>query len=41
MPDGRWVLVHRLTGQADRTDELGIKVLQQTAPGNPGEHQDE
>jgi D-alanyl-D-alanine-carboxypeptidase/D-alanyl-D-alanine-endopeptidase len=41
MPDGRWVLVHRLTGQADRTDELGIKVLQQTAPGNPVEHQDE
>ncbi|MFC9756229.1 serine hydrolase domain-containing protein [Streptomyces sp. NPDC056921] len=35
MPDGRWVLVHRLTGQADRTDELGIKILQQTTPSAP------
>ncbi|WP_424863387.1 serine hydrolase domain-containing protein [Streptomyces sp. MMS24-I29] len=32
MPDSRWVLIHRLTGQADRTDELGIKLLQQAAP---------
>ncbi|MFJ3663261.1 serine hydrolase domain-containing protein [Streptomyces sp. NPDC090119] len=32
-PDGRWVLVHRLTGQADRTDELGIDLLRHAAPG--------
>ncbi|MEU9921595.1 serine hydrolase domain-containing protein [Streptomyces griseoluteus] len=35
-PDGRWVLVHRLTGQADRTDELGIKILQQATPSPSG-----
>ncbi|MFD5541754.1 serine hydrolase domain-containing protein [Streptomyces sp. NPDC127079] len=40
VPDGRWVLVHRLTGQADRTDELGVEVLQQTTPGNTVELQD-
>ncbi|WP_328380125.1 beta-lactamase family protein [Streptomyces sp. NBC_00440] len=34
VPDGRWVLVHRLTRRADRTDELGIKLLQQARPGN-------
>ncbi|MFF8917037.1 serine hydrolase domain-containing protein [Streptomyces sp. NPDC015032] len=33
VPDGRWVLVHRLTRQADRTDELGIELLQQATPG--------
>ncbi|MEU2338860.1 serine hydrolase domain-containing protein [Streptomyces sp. NPDC006654] len=41
VPDGRWVVVHRLTGQADRTDELGIEVLRQAAPGNTVELQDE
>ncbi|MFF7982065.1 serine hydrolase domain-containing protein [Streptomyces sp. NPDC007901] len=41
VPDGRWVVVHRLTGQADRTDQLGIEVLQQTAPGSTVELQDE
>jgi D-alanyl-D-alanine-carboxypeptidase/D-alanyl-D-alanine-endopeptidase len=35
-PDGRWALVHRLTGQADRTDELGIKLLQQATPSPSG-----
>ncbi|WP_329065820.1 serine hydrolase [Streptomyces sp. NBC_01429] len=39
MPGGRWVLVHRLTGQADATDELAIKLLQQTAPDHPAESQ--
>lgn len=34
MPDGRWVLVHRLTGQSDRTDQLGIELLQQAVPGD-------
>lgn len=34
VPDGRWVLVHRLTGQADRTDKLGIEFLQQATPGD-------
>ncbi|MFG3528787.1 serine hydrolase domain-containing protein [Streptomyces sp. NPDC047917] len=35
VPDGRWVLVHRLTGRADRTDELGIELLRRATPGNP------
>ncbi|MFE4872549.1 serine hydrolase domain-containing protein [Streptomyces sp. NPDC056682] len=29
MPDGRWVLVHRLSGRSDETDELGIELLRQ------------
>ncbi|MCX4846248.1 serine hydrolase [Streptomyces sp. NBC_00893] len=37
VPDGRWVLVHRLTGQADRTDELGVELLRRAAPGNPAD----
>lgn len=34
-PDGRWVLIHRLTGRADRTDELGIELLRRATPGAP------
>ncbi|GAA2948307.1 MULTISPECIES: serine hydrolase domain-containing protein [Streptomyces] len=39
MPDGRWALIHRLTNQADSTDELGIKLLQQASPSNSAEQQ--
>ncbi|MFJ1882916.1 serine hydrolase domain-containing protein [Streptomyces sp. NPDC088137] len=37
VPDGRWVLVHRLTGQADRTDELGIELLRRATSGDPAD----
>ncbi|MFE9348040.1 serine hydrolase domain-containing protein [Streptomyces olivaceus] len=36
--DGRWAMVHRLTGRADRTDELGVETLQQATPGTPPPH---
>ncbi|MFD3515947.1 serine hydrolase domain-containing protein [Streptomyces sp. NPDC058657] len=29
LPDGSWVLVHRLSGEADRTDELAVALLKQ------------
>ncbi|WP_328721944.1 beta-lactamase family protein [Streptomyces sp. NBC_00247] len=32
--DGRWVLVHRLSGRADRTDALGADLLRRATPGN-------
>ncbi|MFI0976115.1 serine hydrolase domain-containing protein [Streptomyces sp. NPDC021093] len=33
--DGRWVLVHRLSGRADQTDTLGSTLLKQAAPSPP------
>ncbi|MFD6420411.1 serine hydrolase domain-containing protein [Streptomyces sp. NPDC060198] len=32
--DGRWVLVHRLGGRADRTDAMGADLLRRATPGN-------
>lgn len=37
--DGRWAFVHRLSGHAELTDQLGIKVLQQTTPAAPPSNQ--
>ncbi|MFJ4874121.1 serine hydrolase domain-containing protein [Streptomyces sp. NPDC088745] len=36
LPDGHWVMVHRLTGQAEGTDALGIEILKesQAAPAS-------
>ncbi|WEH33389.1 serine hydrolase [Streptomyces sp. AM 4-1-1] len=33
MADGRWVLVHRLSGDAEGTDQLGIERLRHASPG--------
>ncbi|MFJ6699860.1 serine hydrolase domain-containing protein [Streptomyces sp. NPDC091272] len=33
LPDGSWVLVHRLNGQVSHTDELAIALLKQSALG--------
>ncbi|MFF3155700.1 serine hydrolase domain-containing protein [Streptomyces sp. NPDC057910] len=33
LPDGRWVLVHRLDGRAELTDELGVGVLRGPSGG--------
>ncbi|MFI0193057.1 serine hydrolase domain-containing protein [Streptomyces sp. NPDC017082] len=32
MPDGRWVLIHRLNGSPDYTDKTGMRVLAQSQP---------
>ncbi|MEU8962383.1 serine hydrolase domain-containing protein [Streptomyces sp. NPDC048491] len=36
LPDGRWVLVHRLDGRAELTDELGVGVLRGPSGGAGG-----
>ncbi|MGW5848269.1 serine hydrolase domain-containing protein [Streptomyces sp. NPDC055254] len=38
LPDGSWVLVHRLSGRVNRTDELAIALLKQFAP-SPSDEQ--
>ncbi|MFF7364788.1 serine hydrolase [Streptomyces sp. NPDC008125] len=35
--DGRWALVHRLTGRSDRTDRLGPELLRKAVPGHSAE----
>ncbi|MFH8934674.1 serine hydrolase domain-containing protein [Streptomyces griseosporeus] len=36
MEDGRWVVVHRLNGTPDGTDELGVEVLRRGSGGPAG-----
>ncbi|MFD7341614.1 hypothetical protein ACFV98_37405 [Streptomyces violascens] len=36
LPDGTWVLIHRLSGNAERTDELGIALLTKIAEEKAG-----
>ncbi|MFD3940832.1 hypothetical protein ACFWSF_37725 [Streptomyces sp. NPDC058611] len=38
LPDGNWVLVHRLSGQANRTDEMAVALLKQFA-SSPSDEQ--
>ncbi|MEU1075622.1 MULTISPECIES: hypothetical protein [unclassified Streptomyces] len=33
LPNGAWVLVHRLDGDADTTDKIGIEHLKSTTQG--------
>ncbi|MEU6895875.1 serine hydrolase domain-containing protein [Streptomyces sp. NPDC046557] len=35
MPDGTWILVHRLSGQAETTDNLAIHLLKQASTSSP------